>query len=81
MDLKRVAKKLQQGLAARGIRVRINRYQHFSPEKGRFLTKYAVIREANEEKKRGKTILETYRMIDVVRTLAGMLEVTDGDAQ
>lgn len=81
MDLKKTARRMQQGLAAKGVRVRINQYQHFSTEKNRFSVKYVVAKEEKKGERRYKTILETYRMVDVVKLLAKLLEDTGGDAE
>ena len=79
MDLKKTARKLQRGLAAKGMRVRINQFQHFSNLKGRMVTKYTVIQEKKAGGKRNKTVCETYRMVEVVKALAKLLEDADGD--
>lgn len=81
MDLKKTARKMQRGLAAKGVRVRINQYQHFSAEKNRFSVKYVVEKEEKKGERRYKTILKTYRMVDVVKLLAKLLEDADGDAE
>lgn len=81
MDMKKTARKLQRGLAAKGVRVRINQFQHFSTEKGRMVTKYAVIREKKAPKRKNITVCETYRMIEVVKALANLLEDPDGDQE
>lgn len=79
MDLKKTVRKLQRGLAAKGVHVRVNQFQHYSTEKGRMVTKYSVVKEAKEPKKRNQTVCTTYRMIDVVQTMARMLEDAGGD--
>lgn len=74
MNLKSLAGKLQQGLACKGIHVRINQHQHYSDEKGRMVTKYVVQRETRVGGvKKVTAIVETYQMSEVVAALARLL--------
>lgn len=79
MDFRKTARKLTRGLAAKGVHVRINQFQHFSSEKGRMVTKYTVVREKKTGEKSNKTVCTTYKMVEVVKALAKLLEDADGD--
>ena len=63
MNLKALAFKLQTALIQRGRIVRINQRQVWLPDTGRMVTKY-ILRED------GETLLESYRIVDVVKCLA-----------
>lgn len=63
MNLKSLAYKLQTALIQRGRVIRINQRQVWIPDPGRMVTKY-ILRED------GDTLLETYRIVDVVRFMA-----------
>ncbi len=73
MNLKGIAYKLQKALCLRGRYIKINQTQYYSAEKERMLTKY-VLKEKKFDEEEGKeknfTLLETFRMIDVVNYLA-----------
>lgn len=63
VNLKALAFKLQAALIQRGRIVRINQRQVWLPDTGRMVTKY-ILREESE------TLLESYRIVDVVKCLA-----------
>lgn len=61
---------MQTALCLRGRRIKINQFQHYSEELGRMVTKYVLVEERIGAK--NVTILETYQMADVVKTLAAL---------
>lgn len=67
MNIKRLMYKLQTALNMNGHSVKINQVQLWSEPQNRMVTKYVVIDE-------GKTILESYKSIDIVQALARMVE-------
>lgn len=73
MNLKGIAYKLQKALCLRGRYIKINQTQYYSTEKERMLTKYSL-KEKCIINSRGDTkditLLETFRMIDIVNYLA-----------
>ena len=74
MNLKRLAYKLQTALCQKGRYIKINQLQAYSPKAGKMVTKYVVVEKKTlpNGKKKDFVILETYRMADVVKTLAEM---------
>ena len=73
MSLKRIATKLQRALCAKGIIVKINHVQIYSEIKNAVMTKYVVIlTEKVNSKNKNTTLLETYRIADVVTLLSKM---------
>lgn len=72
MNLKGIAYKLQKALCLRGRYIKINQTQYYSAEKERMLTKYVIKEKKFDEegKEKNFTLLETFRMIDVVNYLA-----------
>lgn len=73
MNLKGIAYKLQKALCLRGRYIKINQTQYYSAEKERMLTKYALKEKRvvdDDGKTKDVTLLETFRMIDVVNYLA-----------
>ena len=73
MNLKGIAYKLQKALCLRGRYIKINQTQYYSEEKQRMLTKYVLkekMLDEDSEKHKDFTLLETFRMIDVVNFLA-----------
>lgn len=73
MSLKRIASKLQKALCAKGIIIKINHVQIYSEIKKSMITKYIVIHteKINHENK-NTTLLETYKISDVVTLLSKM---------
>ena len=73
MNLKGIAYKLQKALCLRGRYIKINQTQYYSAEKKRMLTKYSL-KEKCVINSRGDTkditLLETFRLIDIVNYLA-----------
>lgn len=59
--------KLQTALVQKGVHVKINQFQRYSEEARRMVTKYIVVDAF------GETVCETYRPVDVVQVLAGIL--------
>lgn len=70
-NLRGIATKLQTALCQRGVYIKINQMQAYSESYERMVTKYIMVLI---DKKTGKntTILETYKLIDVVQRLADM---------
>lgn len=67
MNIKRLIFKIQLALNAQGRQVKINQLQTWSPVLKRMVTKYVIIED-------GKTILESYKAVEIVQALAGMVE-------
>lgn len=81
MNLNAIAKKLQTALVHKGVRVSINHYQFYSEKAERMVTKFVLTRLRyfrDEQKWKNVTICESYQMIDVVQTLAGLLNDDGG---
>ncbi len=73
MSLKRIAAKLQKALRVKGILIKINQLQIYSEIKNMMMTKYIVILvEQNNSKTKNTTLLETYKIADVVTLLSKM---------
>lgn len=70
-NLRGIATKLQTALCQKGVYIKINQMQAYSESYERMVTKYIMVLI---DKKTGKntTILETYKLIDVVQRLADM---------
>ena len=74
MNLKRLTYKLQTALLRQGIKVKINQFQSYSEQNKRMISKYVLtipIESGNQIK--NKTILESYRLSEVVQKLAELL--------
>ena len=72
-NLRGMAAKLQTAICQKGVYVKINQVQSYSEENERMVTKYMLIKnEKSEGKSRNETIIETYRLVDVVKCLAAM---------
>lgn len=80
MNLKRLAYKLQTALCQKGRYIRINQFQSYSEKAERMVAKYVLTekRTLNTGKQKNVTILETYQMADIVKTLAELYGETDG---
>lgn len=80
VKIKRLAYKLQTALCQKGRYIRINQLQAYSPKSERMVTKYVLTekRTTLNGKKKSFTILETYQMADVVKTLAEMYGEVNG---
>ena len=72
--LKSIANKLQKALTMNGRYITINQNQFYSEKLEKMCTKY-VLKEKMEidDKVQNVTLLETFRMIDVVNFLADLL--------
>lgn len=72
--LKSIANKLQKALTMNGRYITINQNQFYSEKLEKMCTKY-VLKEKMEidEKVQNVTLLETFRMVDVVNFLADLL--------
>jgi hypothetical protein len=72
--LKSIANKLQKALTMNGRYITINHNQFYSEKLEKMCTKY-VLKEKMEidDKMQNVTLLETFRMVDVVNFLADLL--------
>ena len=72
--LKSIANKLQKALTMNGRYITINQNQFYSEKLEKMCTKY-VLKEKMEvdDKTQNVTLLETFRMVDVVNFLADLL--------
>lgn len=72
--LKSIANKLQKALTMNGRYITINQNQFYSDKLEKMCTKY-VLKEKMEidDKVQNVTLLETFRMVDVVNFLADLL--------
>ena len=72
--LKTIANKLQKALTMNGRYITINQNQFYSEKLEKMCTKY-VLKEKMEidDKMQNVTLLETFRMVDVVNFLADLL--------
>ena len=72
MNLRRTANKLQTALCQKGRYIRINQYQSYSERAERMVTKFVLTerRMTDEGEMKNFTIMETYQMAEVVKTLA-----------
>ena len=72
--LKSIANKLQRALTMNGRYITINQNQFYSEKLEKMCTKY-VLKEKVEidDKMQNVTLLETFRMVDVVNFLADLL--------
>lgn len=73
MNLKRLVSKLQTALCERGQHYKVNHVQVYSPKTNRMITKYVVIHSQKvDDRIKNTTILETYKLYEVVQTLANI---------
>lgn len=72
--LKSIANKLQKALTLNGRYITINQNQFYSEKLEKMCTKY-VLKEKMEidDKMKNVTLLETFRLVDVVNFLADLL--------
>ena len=57
----------------KGVYVKINQFQTYSPKAERMVTKYVLVKtEEVKGRRKNTTLLETYRLADVVRELAAL---------
>lgn len=72
--LKSIVYKLQKALTLRGRYITINQTQFYSEQLDKMCTKY-FLREKQEidGEEKNVTLLETFRMIDIINFLADML--------
>lgn len=82
MKLNRLMRRLQTALCMQGRHIRINQIQHYSDKKERMVTKYMLSEEKinSDGKRYNVTVLESYQMAEVVKTLAGLLASGGGEA-
>lgn len=74
MNLKGIAYKLQKALSLKGRYIKINQIQFYSEKLNKMSTKFVLKEAVNiDGKKKDLTLLETFRMIDVVNFLIEML--------
>lgn len=79
MNLRGLTKKLQIALCERGEQYKVNHVQVYSPKTKRMVTKYVVIHtERIKDRNKNTTILETYKLQEVVKCLA---DVYRGDEE
>lgn len=80
MNLKILAYKLQTALCQKGRYIRINHFQSYSEKAKRMVTKYVLTEKRTLEtgERKNVTILETYQMADIVKTLAELYGGADG---
>lgn len=73
MNMRYLATKLQTALCQAGRRVKIDQKQTWSDKTQRMVTKYLLLEEIKtDEGRKNITILETYQLAEVVKTLAAM---------
>lgn len=79
-NLKALAYKLQTALAQKGRHIKINQFQSLSDRKQRMVTKFVVCeKRLVNDKYKDVAIVETYQMVDVVQSLAALLNDSGGD--
>ena len=72
--LKSIANKLQKALTMNGRYITINQNQFYSEKLGKMCTKYVLKEKMKiDDKMQNVTLLETFRMVDVVNFLADLL--------
>ena len=74
MNARRLMYKLQNALCAQNHRVRINLRQNWNDDAKRMFTRYIVIDDSEH-----KTLIETFKPIEVVKVLAELL--VGGDSE
>ena len=75
MNLKIIAYKLQKALALKGIHITINQNQFYSEALEKMATKYVLKQKTQKNgKTKYQTVLETFKLIDVVNYLAKELK-------
>lgn len=74
VKLKSIVYKLQKALTLKGRYITINQTQFYSEQLDKMCTKY-LLREKQEVdgEEKNVTLLETFRMIDIINFLADML--------
>lgn len=80
MNIKRLAYKLQTALCQKGRYIKINQYQSYSEKAERMVTKYVLTEKRNLKNGKCKdfVIIETYKMADIVKTLAELYGEANG---
>lgn len=73
-SLRQLARKIQTALRQKGRYIKLNQHQSYSEKQERMVTKYVLqeTRDLPNGKKKNVTILETYRLADVVQKLAAI---------
>ena len=74
-----LVRKLQRALIAQGKPIKINQTQIWFEETGRMVTKYTVSKPTTDEKgkKKDQMLLESFRLDEVVKFLASLLDGGD----
>lgn len=73
MNLTKTMYRLQTALCNRGVYIKINQFQSYSEKIGRMVTKFVLQEKCDiDGKKKNVTIMETYKIADVVKKLAEM---------
>ena len=71
MNLRGMVKKLQIALCNQGKQYKVDHRQTYSPKTNRMITKYIVIHtERVGDRNKNTTVLETYKLYEVVTCLA-----------
>lgn len=75
MNIKGLVYKLQKALLQKGRKIKINQSQYYSEKFNKMSTKFIVKEQLDcpGGKKKERTILETYSMVDIAYKLADML--------
>ena len=75
MNLRNIVYKLQKALCLKGRYIKINQIQFYSEKLNKMSTKFVLKESVNiNGKKKDVTLLETFRMIEVVNFLIVMLD-------
>ena len=74
MNMKRLMYKLQTALCAKGTLVKINQRQSWSEHTQRMITKYIIKEDGHRD-----SLFESYRIHEVVRFLADLLNGGDNE--
>lgn len=79
MNLFALARKLQRALILQGRPIKINQTQVWFEETGRMVTKYTVSKPTTDKKgkKKDQMLLESFRLDEVVKFLASLLDGGD----
>ena len=73
MNMRFLATRLQTALCYAGRRVKIDQKQIWSDKTQRMVTKYLLLEEIKtDEGRKNVTILETYKLSEIVKTMAAM---------
>lgn len=83
MDLRGLMTKLQTALCMRGEVIRVYTMQTYIEESKRMATKYKLVQTLEDRKgeRHNSTLLETYKLSEVVQFMAAKLGGDDGAAE